>query len=102
MNHRQILLGASFFILTSCVVSPRRGGGLEVVPILPVVVELDADQPYYEQDGYHYHYADDRWQYSTSRNGPWMELPRSHWPKETRWRGRDRNRDRDQDRDRRH
>jgi len=102
MKSRLILLGASFFILTSCVVSPRRGGGVEVVPFLPVVLELDAGQPYYEQNGYHYHYSDDRWQYSTSRNGPWMELPRSHWPRETRWRDRHRDRDRDQDRDRRH
>ena len=75
-------------LLTGCVVTATPGGGLQVVPILPTVIELDAEQPYYEQNGYHYYYANDRWQYSSSRSGPWIELPRSHWPRETRWRRR--------------
>jgi len=63
---------------------------MEVIPILPVILELDVDQPYYEQSGYHYFYSNDRWYYSDSRNGARRELPRSHWPRETRWRGRGR------------
>jgi len=74
------------FMLAACVLSPGPGGyGVEVAPALPVIVELDAE-PYYYQSGYHYYYRNDRWQYSRARNGPWTELPRSHWPKEIRHR----------------
>jgi hypothetical protein len=79
-------LGVLVFALSACVVAPTRGGGLEVVPVLPTVVELDVE-PYYTYGGYVYYYSGDRWLYSTSRNGPWTELPRSHWPRETRRRG---------------
>ncbi len=89
MKSKLVILLSSAFILTSCVVAHRRGGGVEIIPILPAVLELDVDQPYYTQDGYYYYYTNDRWQYSRSRSGPWAELPRSHWPHETRWRGRD-------------
>jgi len=76
-------------ILTACIVSPGPGGyGVEVAPALPAVVVLDVE-PYYYQSGYYYFYQSDRWQYSRSRSGPWAELPRSHWPKEIRHRGRD-------------
>ncbi len=78
----------SALLLTGCLVSPRRGGGLEVIPALPVIVEI-GDEPYYEHGGYHYFYSNDRWLYSTHRQGPWTDLPRSHWPKETRHRGHD-------------
>lgn len=69
--------------LTGCVVSNRHGGGVgvSVIPILPVTLELDGD--YYASGGYHYYYTDDRWFYSTSMGGPRMNLPRSHWPKNT-------------------
>lgn len=72
-------------MLTSCMVANRRGGGVEVVPILPFVVEMDSD--YYVHDGYHYFYTGDSWYYSNSVGGPRQALPRSHWPKETRRRG---------------
>jgi hypothetical protein len=62
------------------------------VPALPAVVELGPD-PYYQSGGYIYLYRNDRWQYATSRSGPWADLPRSHYPRETRFRGRDRDRD---------
>jgi len=95
---------------TACVVSPGPPGygGVTVSP-LPSVVVLGAD-PYYYQSGYYYYYQNNSWRYSRSKSGPWVDLPRSHWPKEIRHRdddrrGRDRDdyRDRDfrQDRDRR-
>jgi hypothetical protein len=78
------------FILTACVVAPGPPGygvGVEIAPPLPAVIELGED-PYYYQSGYYYFYNHDRWQYSRARGGPWRELPRSHWPREVRGRGR--------------
>jgi len=89
MNRRAIVPLLSVLLLSACMVVPHRGGGLEVVPILPTVVELDSDG-YYAHGGYHYFYADERWYYSDSRNGRRMELPRSHWPRETHFRGGER------------
>ena len=63
MKSKLVILLSSAFILTSCVVAHRRGGGLEIIPILPTVLELDVEQPYYTQDGYYYYYTDDRWRY---------------------------------------
>lgn len=93
MKTKLILLGSSFFILTGCMVAPVRGGGVQILPFLPALIELDVGQPYYEEGGYHYYYSNDRWQYSTSSHGPWAELPRSHWPRETRWRAHDQGRE---------
>lgn len=69
------------FMLTACVIATPA-------PPLPATVELDVE-PYYYQSGYYYFYENDRWQYSRSRSGPWTELPRSHWPKEIKRRGRE-------------
>ncbi len=96
-------------LMPSTVISMgRRGPGVAVVvtvPILPAIVELD-EEPYYYQNGYHYHYNDNRWYYARSRSGPWNELPRDHYPKEVRYKkrggGHDQGRDRDnRDRDNR-
>ncbi len=87
MKYTAGALISSIFILTSCVVVPNPGGGVALIPILPTIVELEIGQPYYAQSGYQYYYSDERWQYSNSRNGPWRELPRSHWPRQTRWKG---------------
>jgi hypothetical protein len=78
------------FMFTGCVIAPGQPDyrGVEIAPPLPAIVELDAE-PYYYQGGYHYFYQNDRWRYSKERNGPWTELPRSHWPKEIRHRERD-------------
>jgi hypothetical protein len=76
----------SLLLLSACMVTTRRDGGLEVIPILPTVVEIDSDN-YYAHGGYHYFYDNERWYYSSSRNGQRSELPRSHWPRETRRRG---------------
>ena len=76
----------SILLLSACMVTTRRGGGLEVIPILPTIVEVDSDN-YYAHGGYHYFYDNERWYYSSTRNGQRSELPRTHWPKETRRRG---------------
>jgi hypothetical protein len=76
----------SLLLLSACMVTTRRDGGLEVIPILPTVVEIDSDN-YYAHGGYHYFYDNERWYYSPTRDGRRSELPRSHWPRETRRRG---------------
>jgi hypothetical protein len=74
-------------LLTDCVVAPAgRGGEYVVAPALPLVVELGVD-PYYYYSGYYYYYHDNRWSYSHARRGPWSDLPRDHYPRETRHRG---------------
>jgi hypothetical protein len=85
MNMKILGLLASLLILSGCMVTARPGGGISVVPILPAVVEL-GDDSYYAQGGYHYYYTNDRWFYSNTRGGERMELPRSHWPRETHYR----------------
>lgn len=75
-------------VLAACVVSPAHRGaghhsGVVVAPALPFVVEIGVE-PFYFHGGYHYHYHNDRWSYSQSRSGPWIDLPRSHYPKEIR------------------
>jgi hypothetical protein len=95
---KNLLLVALFalFVLTACVVTPGPGNyGVEVAPALPSVVVLDAE-PYYQQHGYFYFYQNERWHYSRSRGGPWLELPRSHWPSETRHHGRGHDHGRDE------
>jgi hypothetical protein len=99
----QSLIAAPLFalLLSACVVAPPGRGGVGVgigvtVPTLPLIVELGSD-PYYVHGGYTYHYYNDRWRYANSRSGPWVDLPRSHYPRETRYRGRQDGRDRDRD-----
>lgn len=80
-------------VLSACVVAPASHGPRVVMaPALPTIVVLSAE-PYYYQSGYHYHYDNNRWLYSTSRSGPWTDLPRSHYPKETKFKGRGNGRD---------
>ncbi len=85
----------SFFIavlLSACVVVPRgRHRGALLVPVLPPLVVLGAE-PYYSHGGYYYHYQNNIWYYSKSRSGPWLDLPRDHYPNEVRFRDRDRER----------
>lgn len=91
MSRKVLLPVLSILLLSACIVTGRPGGGLEVVPILPAVVEVDSDN-YYAHGGFHYFYNNERWYYSSTRNGQRMELPRSHWPKETRRHGGDHSR----------
>jgi hypothetical protein len=91
MNKSLLAPALAALLLSACVVVPAgRGPSVGVglaVPALPSIVELGAD-PYYDQGGYTYFYDKDRWRYSESRSGPWADLPRSHYPRETRFRGR--------------
>jgi hypothetical protein len=105
MRKSLLALPLAALLLGACVVSPDgRGPGVGVsvgiaVPALPLIVELGSDG-YYVQGGYTYYYDDSRWRYAPSRSGPWVDLPRSHYPRETRFRDRSNGRDRDRDRDR--
>jgi hypothetical protein len=62
------------------------GASVAIAPPLPVVVEL-AD-PHYVYGGYHYYYHDDRWYYSPSKAGRWIDLPRDRYPREVRFKGK--------------
>jgi len=99
MSKMHIALPLAILLFADCVVTPADR--VVVAPALPVVVEFGAE-PYYYQQGYYYYYDNHYWRYSRSRVG---ELPRSHYPKEIRYRGyrdgRDSDRDghRDHDRD---
>ena len=101
MYRMLIVAPVTALVLAACVVAPaHHGSGLVVAPALPLIVELGAE-PYYFQGGYHYYYHNDRWSYSNSRSGPWMDLPRSHYPREIRRRDGADGRSRDQGRDNR-
>lgn len=85
--HRLLWISLStVLLLSACIVAPPRhpGSELRIAPALPLVVELGAE-PYYYQNGYYYFYANDRWGYSTTRNGPWSDLPRDRYPREIRY-----------------
>ena len=100
MNKSWIAVPLSSLLMSACVVGPPGRGpvvGVGVgisVPTLPLIVELGSD-PYYSHGGYTYYYDNERWRYANSRSGPWVDLPRSHYPRETRYRGRQGDRDRD-------
>jgi hypothetical protein len=86
MKRMKGILAVAFLassLITGCVVAPEPDYGVDVAPPLPDVVVLDHG-PYYHYRDYHYRYENDRWHYARERNGPWRELPRSHWPKEVR------------------
>jgi hypothetical protein len=78
----------SALLFTGCAIGFGRHGNMVIVPALPVTVELNADQ-YYYQNGYYYRYDGSVWFYSERREGPWVDLPRSHYPREVHYRGRD-------------
>ncbi|MEW6713638.1 MAG: hypothetical protein AB1306_00905 [Nitrospirota bacterium] len=80
---------AVFVMLSACVFVPagRHGAGVLVVPPLPAIVVLE-EEPYYYHSGYYYYYNNDRWFYSHEKRGPWIDLPRGHYPKDIRYKGR--------------
>jgi len=87
MNKTVFVALISAFLLSGCAIGfggPHRHS-LVIVPALPETVELDADQ-YYVQNGYYYRYQGNVWVYSSSRQGPWSQLPRNHYPKQIRYR----------------
>jgi len=69
---------------TGCLVPGRYGQPVLLAPPLPSIVVFDTE-PYYVQEGYHYHYQNDGWSYSRSRSGPWTSLPRDRYPKEIKY-----------------
>ena len=79
-----LVVSTSALLLSACAVVPaRHGDAVMVAPALPLVVELGVE-PFYFQGGFHYHFNNNRWLYSRSRSGPWVDLPRSHYPREIR------------------
>jgi hypothetical protein len=88
MKKTLIIAAISAFLLAGCAIGFGRHGEMVVVPALPVTVELDADE-YYYQNGYYYNYQGNVWVYSESRQGPWKRLPQSHYPREVRHRDHD-------------
>lgn len=87
MSSKRMMLAGLIFMcmLAGCLMAPvPQGGGVAFVPILPPIVVL-GPEPYYVQGGYHYYYRDGGWAYSHSRSGPWMDLPRDHYPREVRF-----------------
>lgn len=85
MNRMPIVAPLAALLVSACVVAPAdHGPGMVIAPALPLIVELDVE-PYYYQSGYHYYYSNNSWRYSNSRSGPWTDLPRSHYPRETRF-----------------
>jgi hypothetical protein len=89
MKKAIIVAFISAFLVTGCTIGfmgGHRGESMLVVPALPVTVELDADQNYY-QNGYYYRYQGNVWLYSSSRQGVWSRLPRSHYPRDVRYWG---------------
>ena len=109
MKNPKMFYGPLFaaLLLSACVVAPSNDRGRDrdrdyyvVAPALPMVVELGVE-PYYFSSGFFYYYQerDHRWSYSRDRAGPWNELPRDRYPRETRFKDRDHNRDRGHNRD---
>jgi hypothetical protein len=96
----------AMFVMSACVMVPDgrsvrgvRGRAVVFAPPLPPVVVIDIE-PYYYHQGYHYHYDNNRWYYSKSRKGPWKDLPRDRYPKETRFKKKHKDGDRDKGRGR--
>ncbi len=103
------MLVGSACLFSGCVVpadnyyaDPYYSPGIVVVPALPYTVDLYS-QPYYNYHGYFYFYDNQHWYYSMTPGGQWVELPRTHWPHDTRWKGHHfRNDHRDHKYDRHH
>lgn len=103
-----ILIFAAFTSV-SCVAAVRPyGADVAVAPHLPIVVELV--DSYYVYSGYHYHYHQNRWYYSKTKDRHWKHLPKERYPREVRFkkkrnethRGDERYRKNDSHRDSRH
>ena len=91
MKSKNLLLAGVIIpvvFMAGCLVTPNphpRPVSVLLAPPLPSIVVFETE-PYYVQQGYHYHYLNDRWYYSRSRSGPWMILPRDRCPREVRYR----------------
>jgi hypothetical protein len=88
MKNRVIVTLISALLVTGCTIGwggGRGGESVSIVPALPATIEMDANQPYY-QNGYYYSHRGTGWYYSQSRDGSWSRLPRSHYPREVHYR----------------
>jgi hypothetical protein len=85
-----LIFAASMCLSCAAYVGPH-GASVAIAPPLPVTVELE--DPYYVYGGYHYYYDNDRWYYSQSRDGRWIDLPRDRYPKEVRFKGKGHDKD---------
>lgn len=94
-----IIFAALFCVSCAAYIGPH-GASVAIAPPLPVTVELV--EPYYVYGGYHYYYDNDRWYYSQSRDGRWIDLPRDRYPKEVRYKGKGHDKDWKDDRGRGH
>jgi len=93
MKKLWVTLILAALLCTACVLAAGpRGIGIAIAPPLPFVVELT--DPFYIHGGFHYHYNNDRWYYSQSQSGPWIDLPRDRYPREVRQRGQGQDRGR--------
>jgi len=93
MNTKTTMLavGLLLMMVVGCLIVPGPRGRPEILaPPLPSVVWLETE-PYYVNGGYTYYYRNNNWYYSHQRSGPWVELPRDRYPKETRYRDRGNN-----------
>jgi hypothetical protein len=81
MKKYRLFMLVAAFLISGCVIGFDRRGNMVIVPALPTVVEIDADD-YYYQDGYYYSYRGNVWFYGESRRGPWVRLPRNRYPRE--------------------
>jgi hypothetical protein len=80
------------FVCVSCAASVGpHGASVAIAPPLPLSVELY--DSYYVHGGYHYYHYNDRWYYSQSKGGPWIDLPRDHYPREVKYKSRSDERD---------
>ena len=72
--------------MSGCLVAPNpHPRAVVIAPPLPPIVVFETE-PYYVQQGYHYHYQNNGWYYSRSRSGPWTILPNDRCPREVRYR----------------
>jgi hypothetical protein len=92
MKHSLFAALIAALLISGCAVGFNRHGDLVIVPALPTVVEIYPDE-YYYQDGYYYSYRGSVWFYAESRRGPWIRLPRNHYPREVRVRRHGEHRD---------
>jgi len=94
-----LIFAASMCLSCAATLGPH-GASVAIAPPLPVTVELV--DPYYVYGGYYYYYDNDRWYYSRSRDGRWIDLPRDRYPREVRFKGKRDERDWKDDRGRGH
>ena len=88
MNGKRFFALIAVLMISGCTIGLDRRGDITIIPALPTTIEIDPDE-YYYQDGYYYSIRGDVWFYAQTREGPWIELPRSRYPREVHLRHHD-------------